>query len=126
MPEPGAEFDGLAALVTGGASGIGLATARLLAARGARVAILDVQDGAVAGWQEFDVGWDELHDVGTEGGHHARVARFLREHGVQTVVAQHMGPDMEHMLEQMGLTVRLGASGDARQAATAADAGRQT
>jgi NAD(P)-dependent dehydrogenase (short-subunit alcohol dehydrogenase family) len=41
MPGPGAEFDGLAALVTGGASGIGLATARLLAARGARVAILD-------------------------------------------------------------------------------------
>ncbi len=35
------EFSGLAALVTGGASGIGLATARLLAARGARVAILD-------------------------------------------------------------------------------------
>jgi predicted Fe-Mo cluster-binding NifX family protein len=41
-------------------------------------------------------------------------------------VAQHMGPDMEHMLEQMGLTVRLGASGDARQAAIAAAAGRQT
>src|SRR5690242_6568369 len=35
------EFAGLAALVTGGASGIGLATARLLAARGARVAMLD-------------------------------------------------------------------------------------
>jgi 2-keto-3-deoxy-L-fuconate dehydrogenase len=35
------EFSGLAALVTGGASGIGLATARLMASRGARVAILD-------------------------------------------------------------------------------------
>jgi 2-keto-3-deoxy-L-fuconate dehydrogenase len=35
------EFDGLSALVTGGASGIGLATAHMLAARGARVAILD-------------------------------------------------------------------------------------
>ncbi len=41
MSGPPTEFDGLAALVTGGASGIGLATARLLAARGARVAILD-------------------------------------------------------------------------------------
>lgn len=35
------EFAGLCALVTGGASGIGLATARLLASRGARVAVLD-------------------------------------------------------------------------------------
>jgi 2-keto-3-deoxy-L-fuconate dehydrogenase len=39
-------LDGLGALVTGGASGIGLATARLLAARGARVAVLDrARDG---------------------------------------------------------------------------------
>ena len=38
----GPELAGLRALVTGGASGIGLATARLLAARGARVACLDV------------------------------------------------------------------------------------
>ncbi len=39
----GAEFSGLAAIVTGGASGIGLATALLLAERGARVAVLDRQ-----------------------------------------------------------------------------------
>src|SRR6266702_3886412 len=38
------EFGGLAALVTGGASGIGLATARLLAGRGARVAVMDRDD----------------------------------------------------------------------------------
>ncbi|MBW8705722.1 2-(R)-hydroxypropyl-CoM dehydrogenase [Streptomyces sp. MBT84] len=37
------EFAGLRALVTGGASGIGLATARLLAVRGARVACLDLK-----------------------------------------------------------------------------------
>jgi len=36
------DFDGLRAVVTGGASGIGLATANLLAARGARVAVLDL------------------------------------------------------------------------------------
>ena len=44
---PTGEFDGLAAIVTGGASGIGLATARFLAARGARVACLDLNPGDV-------------------------------------------------------------------------------
>jgi NAD(P)-dependent dehydrogenase (short-subunit alcohol dehydrogenase family) len=37
------ELIGLAAVVTGGGSGIGLATARLLAARGARVVVLDLK-----------------------------------------------------------------------------------
>src|SRR6202161_2594997 len=40
-----AELSGLAAIVTGGGSGIGLATARLLASRGARVAVLDLVPG---------------------------------------------------------------------------------
>ena len=41
------EFEGLVAVVTGGASGIGAATAALLADRGARVAILDRDVAAV-------------------------------------------------------------------------------
>lgn len=38
---PPADFAGMAALVTGGGSGIGAATAALLLARGAKVAVLD-------------------------------------------------------------------------------------
>jgi 2-keto-3-deoxy-L-fuconate dehydrogenase len=41
------EFDGAVAIVTGGASGLGAATAALLAERGARVAVLDRDAAAV-------------------------------------------------------------------------------
>ncbi len=92
--------------------------------RAARVAIADVRAGAIASWREFDVRWDVQHELGTEGGHHARVAGFLREHGAQVVVAQHMGPPMRNMLDQMGIRVRLQASGDARQAVLALTAAR--
>ncbi|MFJ8887386.1 SDR family NAD(P)-dependent oxidoreductase [Streptomyces sp. NPDC102402] len=44
------DFDGLSALVTGGASGIGAAVAALLLSRGARVAVLDLDpEGAPEG-----------------------------------------------------------------------------
>lgn len=41
-------FEGTTAIVTGGASGIGLAITEALAARGTQVAVLDVQDEALA------------------------------------------------------------------------------
>jgi 2-keto-3-deoxy-L-fuconate dehydrogenase len=71
MPGPAAEFGGLAALVTGGASGIGLATARLLAARGARVAILDRAipwaDGRADGGRAAGLGGATGADHGADG-----------------------------------------------------------
>jgi predicted Fe-Mo cluster-binding NifX family protein len=89
--------------------------------RANRVAIVDVREGRVTDWQEHTVAWDALKDSGTEGSHHARVARFLHEHHVEAVVAHHMGEGMHHMLQKMGLQVRLGAMGDARRAAAGAE-----
>lgn len=88
--------------------------------RATTVALVTVADGAVTGYQRVDVGWDVLHDEGTEGAHHARVVRFLREHDVDTVVAQRFGAGMARMLDSMGLRVVLDATGDARAAVLSA------
>ena len=88
--------------------------------RAQRVAIATAEAGAITGWEEFDVSWDTLHDTGPEGAHHARVARFLRVHEVDTVLANHMGDGMAGMLQKMGVTVCLGLVGEARGAVTAA------
>ena len=84
--------------------------------RASRVAVADVADGAVQDWREYDVNWDTLHDEGTEGAHHARIARFLRDHAVEAVVVAHVGPGMQRMLDTMNIHVTGGCAGDARQA----------
>lgn len=88
-----------------------------------RVAIAQFSDGSILGWREFDVGWGRLHDAGPEGAHHARIAGFLKEQRVETVVANHMGPPMAHMLEKMGIEVHLGAEGHAGDAVVKALSG---
>ena len=80
------------------------------------VAVANVADGVVASWQEYDVGWGTSHDAAPEGQHHANIARFLKEHGVQRVVANHMGDGMRQMLASMRIDVHLGAAGSARKA----------
>jgi predicted Fe-Mo cluster-binding NifX family protein len=88
--------------------------------RADRVAVADVADGEIRDWQEFTVGWGTLHDQGTEGAHHARVARFLRDNQVQVIAAHHVGPGMQRMLDSMAIRVVTGLGGDARGAARAA------
>ena len=87
--------------------------------RAPRVAVARLVGGTIVSWEEHDVAWDVLHDVGTEGGHHARVANFLKGHAVDVVVAGHMGPPMVSMLGNMRIVARLGVSGDARAAVEA-------
>jgi predicted Fe-Mo cluster-binding NifX family protein len=88
--------------------------------RAERVAVARVEGGAIASWEEFDVGWGRAHDAGPEGQHHARIARFLMDHHVETIVTGHMGPGMERMLAGMKIAGRTGVTGPAREAAIAA------
>jgi 2-keto-3-deoxy-L-fuconate dehydrogenase len=77
MAEQSPEFGGLAALVTGGASGIGLATARLLAARGARVAVLDRVKGFQPDQEASDI-YPVIADVTDDAAVRAAVAEAAR------------------------------------------------
>jgi predicted Fe-Mo cluster-binding NifX family protein len=96
--------------------------------RSPRMRIVRIEQGAIVAFEDHDVGWDTVHDAGSEGSHHARIARFLRDQGIEAVVAGHMGDPMVRMLEEMRIRVRLGATGAANAAALAmaADAGRPT
>ena len=90
--------------------------------RAPQVAIAQVDGGTIRRWDVQDVRWDVAHDEGGEGAHHARIVRFLREHGVEVVVTGHMGPPMAHTLAKLGVRTVLGATGAARAAAGAAAA----
>lgn len=71
------DFAGLVALVTGGASGIGLATANLLSSRGARVAALDLKpEGLPDGIMGVQA--DVTDDVQVKAAVDAVVERFGR------------------------------------------------
>ena len=87
-----------------------------------RVAVATVDDGGVTDWVEHDVRWDLAHDEGTEGSHHARIVRFLRDNAVEVVVTGHMGPPMARMLGTMGIRALVDVTGDARAAAATAAA----
>jgi NAD(P)-dependent dehydrogenase (short-subunit alcohol dehydrogenase family) len=80
------EFEGLVALVTGGASGIGLRTAQVLRERGARVACLDL---AVDGLD------DELHgvqsDVTDDASVRQAVAEVVAHFGALDIVVNNAG-----------------------------------
>ncbi len=86
-------LEGKTALVTGGASGIGAATARRLAAEGARVAIGDLNEqGAREIASELD-GFGFVLDVADAESVRAGVAAAVREIGEIDVLVNNAGTD---------------------------------
>ncbi|MDP2296652.1 MAG: SDR family NAD(P)-dependent oxidoreductase [Pseudolabrys sp.] len=75
------DIKGQAALVTGGASGLGAATARALAAAGAKVAVLDVNEKAAAEVAADIKGVAVLCDVADAASGEAAVNKAAAAHG---------------------------------------------
>ncbi len=85
------KVEGVAAIVTGGASGLGAATGRALAAAGAKVALLDLNESAaseVAG----DIGGVAIGcDVSDAASGEAAVARAAEAHGPARILVNCAG-----------------------------------
>jgi NAD(P)-dependent dehydrogenase (short-subunit alcohol dehydrogenase family) len=91
-----ARFDGRVALVTGGATGIGAAHARLFAARGASVVVNDLDRDATAALVEEIVtaggaAVEAVHDIATEAGAADVVEAARREFGRVDIVVNNAG-----------------------------------
>ena len=80
------KLGGQTALVTGGASGLGAATARALARAGAKVAVLDVNAEAAASLAKEVGGVAIACDVADAKSAEAAVARARSEHGAARVL----------------------------------------
>jgi len=85
------DIRGHAALVTGGGSGLGAATARMLATAGAKVAILDVNDKAAAE-VAIDINGIAVHcDVADSASTEAAIAKAAADHGPARILVNCAG-----------------------------------
>jgi 3(or 17)beta-hydroxysteroid dehydrogenase len=81
------ELSGRVAVVTGGASGIGAASATLLAAAGAAVIVADLAEGS----KETPVGRFVTHDVASEGSWQSLLADVLQREGRLDIMVNNAG-----------------------------------
>ena len=84
------------------------------------IGVASLVNGAVTTWQVHEVAWDVSHDEGTHGSHHARIVRFLKEHAIEAVVVDHMGPGMVQVMETMRIPLLPASPGDAQASILAA------
>ena len=80
------EVKGQAAIVTGGASGLGAATARTLAAAGAKVAVLDINEKAAAEIAAEIKGIAVACDVADSAGAEAAIKKAADAHGAARIL----------------------------------------
>ncbi len=75
--------------------------------RAPRIAIAKVHSNKIESVEEIDVKWDEAHEREQEGLHHSNVAKFFRAQGVTDIVAAGAGPDMQRMIEKLGIKLHM-------------------
>ncbi|KMO35478.1 3-hydroxy-2-methylbutyryl-CoA dehydrogenase [Methylobacterium tarhaniae] len=85
------KVNGVAAIVTGGGSGLGAATGRALAAAGAKVALLDLNEGAAAEVSGEIGGLALSCDVADAASAEAAVARAAEAHGPARILVNCAG-----------------------------------
>ncbi|MBT6983671.1 MAG: glucose 1-dehydrogenase, partial [Rhodospirillaceae bacterium] len=103
------DVSGKVALVTGGASGIGAETARLLAAHGAKVAVADINEGVAkenaaaieaAGGQAMPIALDVIQEASWE----AAVNDTLQKFGGVHILVNAAGIEMTAKIEDTSLS----------------------
>jgi NAD(P)-dependent dehydrogenase (short-subunit alcohol dehydrogenase family) len=85
------KLDGVAAIVTGGGSGLGRATAEALAARGAKVAVFDLNSKAAEEAAKAIGGFALAGDVADEASAGAAIAKAAVAHGPMRVLVNCAG-----------------------------------
>jgi NAD(P)-dependent dehydrogenase (short-subunit alcohol dehydrogenase family) len=85
------KLTGVAAIVTGGGSGLGRATAEALAARGAKVTVLDLNAAAAAEVAKAIGGLAVAGDVADETSARAALAKAAAAHGAARVLVNCAG-----------------------------------
>jgi NAD(P)-dependent dehydrogenase (short-subunit alcohol dehydrogenase family) len=85
------QLKGVAAIVTGGASGLGASTARMLAGRGAQVAVFDINEPAARDLVRDIGGVFCKVDVSEEGSVLEGLAEAQRRHGVARILVNCAG-----------------------------------
>jgi NAD(P)-dependent dehydrogenase (short-subunit alcohol dehydrogenase family) len=85
------KLEGIAAIVTGGASGLGASTARMLAGRGAKVAVFDLNEQAARDLVQDIGGVFCKVDVSEEGSVVAGLSEAEQRHGVARVLVNCAG-----------------------------------
>jgi len=90
------QLKGVAAIVTGGASGLGASTARMLAGRGAQVAVFDVNEPQRAIWSRILAVYSCKVDVSEEGSVLEGLAEAEQRHGVARILVNCAGRSSGH------------------------------